>query len=186
MHDKEIIELFFSRDERALHECAENYSAYLGAIAAGILGNKSDVDECLNDTLYRAWNAIPPASPENLATYLGRITRNIAINRFKERSAKKRGSGQTELVLEELDECIPGNSETEAYTDEMELRCAINDFLKTLRPEMRQVFIRRYWYFKPINDIAKEYRMTSSRVKSMLFRARRELKKYLEKESITV
>lgn len=186
MHDNAIIELFFTRDEAAIRCCSEKYSAYLGAIATDILGDKSDADECLNDTLYRAWNAIPPARPENLATYLGRITRNLAINRARQRLTQKRGLGQAELALSELSECLPSGASTESYTDESELRDAINRFLDGLRTEHRRVFIRRYWYFKPINEIAKEYRMSESRVKSMLFRTRRDLKKYLEKEGITI
>ena len=185
MHDNAIIELFFSRSEQALRECSEKYSAYMGAVAVNILGDMGDADECVNDALYRAWNAIPPARPENLATYLGRITRNLAINRFKQKNAVKRG-GQAESALSELDECLPSSSNTEEFTDEAELRDSINRFLSRLRPDTRRVFVRRYWYLSPIKDIAREYRMTESRVKSTLFRTRRDLKKHLEKEGIII
>jgi RNA polymerase sigma factor (sigma-70 family) len=133
-----------------------------------------------------AWNSIPPQRPNRLSAYLGKITRNISLNRFKHYAAEKRGCGQTELVLSELENCIPLTQTVEQVFDEIMLVESINQFLSSLPKIKRMVFVRRYWYLSPIRDIAEQYGMSESKVASMLFRLRNELKRHFEKEGIVL
>ena len=185
MDDNEIVELYWKRSEKAITETSKKYSNYCHYISYNILHNDEDVKECLNDTYLRAWNAIPPERPTYLASFLGKITRNLSLNRYKQNTTKKRGFGQTELALSELEDCIPAKSDVEQTIDEMILVETLNNFLAALPKINRMIFVRRYWYLSKINDIAEEYSMSESKVKSMLFRTRNELKKHLEKEVLS-
>ena len=184
MEDEKIIEMFFERSEEALAFCSEKYGAYCRAVARNILQNEEDAEECVNDAFLNAWENIPPNRPEKLGAYLGKITHNLALNRLKYYSAEKRGNGQADAAFSELEECIPAEDETERKFDEALLINAINAFLYASPAEKHNIFIRRYWYFCPVKDIAKAYGMSESKVKSLLFRMRKELKKHLEKEGI--
>ena len=148
--------------------------------------NQEDAAECVNDTWFGAWKSIPPQRPECLAAYLGKITRNLSLNRWKQYSTQKRGRGQTELVLEELEDCIPDGKDVEQIVEEMALVEALNCFLYGQEEQRRHIFVRRYWYLSPIRDIAEAYGMTESKVTSLLFRMRKELRNYLEKEGISL
>lgn len=182
MKDTEIIALYWERDERALAETADAYGHYCYSIAYHILHIREDSEECVNDTWLRAWDAIPPARPNYLNLFLGTITRNLSFDRWKRRQAAKRGGGQTELVIEELEECIPTVHTTEEAVDEAELQRMLNDFLGTLRERERQVFLRRYWYAWECGEIARYYDMKPNTVKTTLFRLRGRLREYLERE----
>lgn len=182
MEDKEIVNLYWRRAEEAVSATAEKYGGYCRAIAYQILGNRSDAEECVNDAYLGAWNAIPPACPENLPAFLGKLTRNAALNRWKQNRAQKRGGGQVELALSELEECVPDVTSVEQGVEEAALTKAIEAFLYAQPQPRRNIFIRRYWYLSPIRDLAKEYKMSRSKVKSLLFRMRKELKAHLEKE----
>ena len=175
--DSRIIELFFARDEKAISETHGKYGRYCYSIAYNILAVNEDCEECVNDTLMKAWNAIPPQKPKKLSAFLGRITRNLSLNRFFEKTADKRGSGQTAAVLDELAECVSDNNT---------LGHALNDFLFCLEPEKRIIFMQRYWYMMPIKVIAAEHSSTESRIKMILLRTRSELKEHLIKEGITL
>ncbi len=182
MEDHEIIGLYWERSEEAISATAEKYGGYCQAIAYNILRSDSDAEECVNDAYFGAWNAIPPGRPENLAAFLGKITRNAALNRWKQAKAKKRGSGQAELALSELEDCVPAVVSVEQSVEDSVLTAVLDKFLCAQTQPKRNIFIRRYWYLSPIRDIAKEYGMSQSKVKSMLFRIRKELKATLEKE----
>ena len=184
MNDHEIIALFFERQENAISATAEKYGNYCHAIAYNILFNHLDAEECVNDTYLGAWNSIPPQKPNHLAAYLGRITRNLALNRYKRNSVAKRGSGQVEIALSELENCIPDRTDVEQAAEEGLIVSVINRFLYAHSPKKRNIFIRRYWYLCSIQDIAVSYEMSESNVKVLLFRMRNELKKQLEKESV--
>ncbi len=184
MGDEEILELYWARSEEAIAATAERYGAYCRTIALHILGNSQDAEECVNDAYLGAWNAIPPGRPESLAAFLGKITRNAALNRRRREKAKKRGSGQVELALSELEDCVPAVVSVEQGVEDQLITAALESFLLIQVQPKRNIFIRRYWYLSPIRDIAKEYGMSQSKVKSMLFRMRKELKAYLEKEGI--
>lgn len=183
MEDTKIIELFFSRDENALLQIAAKYGSYCSSIAYNVLGSSEDASECMNDTLLRAWNSIPPTKPENLKAYLGRIARNLAIDRYDKMSAEKRGGGQYELALDELSECI---ADANASVETGELTKFINAFLEKQDKEKRMIFVKRYYYLDPVKKISKDMSLSESKVKTTLFRLRNSLKEELQKEGINI
>lgn len=184
MTDKEIIALYWSRDEAAIAATADTYGKYCHSIAYRILRNEEDADECVNDTWLNAWKSIPPQRPQQLSTYLGKITRNLSLNRHKLLTAQKRGMGQVTLALCELEECVPALTDLEQLTDEMVLINAIQVFLLAQPRTARNLFVGRYWYLYPIRELAAAYHMSESKVVSLLFRMRNKLKLHLEKEGI--
>lgn len=186
MNDSEILDLYWSRSENAIAATAEKYENYCRAISYHILGNDEDAKECVNDTWLNAWNSIPPKRPERLSAYLGKITRNLSLNRFKHYTAQKRGLGQTELVLSELSDCIASAGSVEESVEENVLAQSIEQFLYAKPRQKRSIFIRRYWYLQSIKEIADTYGMSESKLKSLLFRMRKELQIHLEKEGITL
>ena len=185
MEDQEIIALFWNRSEDALVEVSRRYGSYCRAIAGNILGCMQDIEECLNDTWLAAWDSIPPQRPRRMEVYLGRITRNLALNRVKSLTAQKRGGGQAEAVLEELRECLPGGDMDE-HLDELVLRDAINKFLRGQLSRNRAIFLRRYWAMERVEDIAMDLGLRRGQTATILYRMRRELKKHLEKEGINL
>lgn len=184
MKDNEIIDLYWSRDEAAITATADTYGNYCYSIAYNILYNNEDAEECVNDTWLNAWKSIPPQRPNRLSTYLGKITRNLSIDRYKSMTAKKRGMGQVELALSELEGCVPAQTDTEQIVDEMALADAIEAFLRAQPKAERNIFVGRYWYLYSIRDLAKANRMSESKVASLLHRMRKKLKLYLEEEGI--
>lgn len=184
MEDSEIIGLYWRRSEEAISATEEKYGGYCAAIAARILCDTEDAKECVNDTWLAAWNAIPPQKPERLRAYLGRLTRNLSLNRAKAAAAEKRGAGQRELALAELEECVPDPRGVEEAVEEQELTQAINRFLYAQSLPRRNIFIRRYWYLVPIRELAGENGMSEQAMTSLLFRMRGQLKRFLEQEGI--
>ncbi|MCI8465350.1 MAG: sigma-70 family RNA polymerase sigma factor [Lachnospiraceae bacterium] len=186
MKDQEIVDLYWERSEAAIQETSEKYGRFCHTISYHILHNKEDAEECVNDTWYNAWKSMPPKRPNRLSAYLGKITRNLSINRFKTYSAQKRGFGQTTLVLSELADCIPAAGGVEETMEERVLVDAIEMFLYGLTEQKRNIFIRRYWYLASVKEIAGIYSMSESRLTSMLFRMRQKLKEHLEQEGIVL
>ena len=185
MEDETIIGLYLKRDEEAIHASSLKYGALLKSVAYRILNNSADAEECENDAYFAAWNAIPPAQPKSLAAFLGRIVRNHALNRYDYYTADKRNRA-FDLILSELSECIPARDTAEGSLEEGETAEHINRFLKHADSAKRAVFVRRYWYSDTIKDIALRYHFSESKVKSMLMRTRSGLKKYLDKEGVTL
>lgn len=183
MDDRHIIDLYFSRSQQAITEASDKYGRYCHAIAYNILGSDQDAEECVNDTWMRSWEAMPPQRPSRLSAFLGKITRNLALNRYDNYHAKKRGEGEVPLVLLELEEWIGKDTLNEAL-DEKALTDAIAAYLRTQPLLRRMIFIRRYWYCNSIVVIAKQLSCTESKVKSTLFRMREELKNHLREEGI--
>ena len=181
MDDAKIVQLYFVRDEQAIPETANKYGNYCTSIAKNILGNHEDAEECVNDTYLNTWNAIPPNRPQMLSTFLGKIVRNLAFNRYKYNTANKRGSGEVSLVLDELAACVSGKDDVEQAYEHKELVASINDFLGTLPSEKRNIFVCRYWYSDSIADIATRYDMTYAAVSMTLNRLRTKLHNYLIK-----
>ena len=179
MDDNAIIELFWQRSEDALTECKAKFGGLCWMIANNILRNDGDVDECVNDTLLRAWNAIPPAKPYALKAFLGKITRNLALDRYEAAHTQKRGGGNTEVALHELAD-IPAPEQT----DDNALTCAINAFLRAAPTENADIFLKRYWYLKSVKEIAAEYGYKENKVASLLFRMRGRLRAKLESEGL--
>ena len=186
MKDNEIIDLYWKRDEAAIHATADTYGNYCYSIAYNILYNNEDAEECVNDTWMNAWKSIPPHRPNRLSTYLGKITRNLSLNRYKLLTTQKRGMGQVELALSELEECVPSQTDLDQITDEMVLVSAIEAFLFAQPRTERNIFIVRYWYLYSIRDLAVAYHMSESKVASLLYRMRMKLKLHLEKEGISL
>ena len=184
MQDNKIVDLYFARDEQAIAQTSAKYNTYCMNIAMNILHNREDSEECVNDTLLAAWNSIPPHRPENLSAFLGKLTRNFSINRYKANHAERRGGGEFALSLEELDECI--EDPRTLGDDPEQLGRIISEFLYTQPKEMRQVFVRRYFHSESISDIAEYLDMTESKVKSILHRMRHSLKPYLTEHGIHI
>ncbi len=183
MEDGCIVNLYWARSEDAIWETSKKYGHYCYSIAYNILGNAEDADESVNDTYLDAWNHIPPHRPAILSTFLGKITRRISIDRLRRRTAGKRGGGEMVLVLEELSECIPSDQSVEHEAEAAELSRLIDNFVMSLPPMERRVFICRYWYLDPIADIARRFGYSQSKVKMMLHRQRKKLLNYLEREA---
>lgn len=187
MGDDEIVELFWRRSEIALSEAEHKYSKYCHSIAFGILRNTEDAEECVNATLAKAWEAMPPARPSVLRTFLGKITRNLSLNTLEKMNAVKRGLGQVTLALTELEECVSDTvPNVEQLIEEKVITQVVNSFLGLLNTTQRKVFVRRYWYVSSLEEIADDYDMTVSKVKSILFRLRKKLKTELEKEGVSL
>ena len=184
MNDQHIVALLFARDESALVAVQEKYGRYCHTVAARILGSHEDAEECVNDTWRRAWETIPPEKPSVLSTYLGMLTRHIALNRVKASMASKRGGGQVSLALEELSECVADAEADEGQTEQ--LREVLNRFLASLPQKNRMIFVRRYWYTDSAADIAAAYDMNENAVNALLFRMRRKLKQQLHGAGIDV
>ncbi len=182
MDDSEIVELYLKRDESAISNTQEKYGQKLRLIANGILNDMKIAEECENDTYLSAWNLIPPNEPRTyLFAFLGRIIRHISIDRYRKNNSLKRTAAFCELT-QEMEQCIPSNNSVEDSFDANLLSKAINDFLGSLSQEQCNVFVRRYWFFDSINEICSRYGMSHSKVKTMLFRLRKSLREYLEKE----
>lgn len=186
MEDEKIIDLYWARQERALIETERKYGAYCRTIAYHILRSREDSEECVSDAWLHAWNAIPPKRPAILSAFLGRITRNLSIDRWKAARTEKRGGGSVPAALEELSDCIPSCNGLEWMLDEKELSRAIDAFLRTLPERECSIFLRRYWYADSIRQIAQRFGMKENSVKSILFRTRERLRKYLEGEGIAI
>ncbi|MCL2499399.1 MAG: sigma-70 family RNA polymerase sigma factor [Defluviitaleaceae bacterium] len=186
MDDEKILDLYFARDESAIQLTAQKYGAYCRAIANGILHNREDSLECVNDTYLRAWEAIPPKRPTLFRVYLGKITRNLSLDKHRWLNAAKRGGDTVTALYGELNDCLPGVNTVEAETEAGHITQTIDASLRRMSQEMRLVFMRRYWHADSIEAIAGRYRMTEGKVKSMLFRARKKLKGDLEGEGVYV
>lgn len=181
MNDNEIIELYLSRDEEAITQSANKYGARLRHIANNILNDRESAKECENDTYLKAWNMIPPHEPRDyLFAFMGKITRNLALDRIKNDNRLKRHAIYCELT-QEIQECIPAGNDPESDYEEQYLTELIDAFLDAASTEQRNVFVRRYWYFESIPEISHRYGFSQSKVKSILFRMREQLKKYLNK-----
>lgn len=179
MEDAQIIELYFRREERAIAETSTKYGTYCMTVAVNILRNAEDAEECVADTWINAWNAIPPDRPHILKHYLSKITRNLSINRYKALRAKKRGGGEAELVLDELEEVVAGSSDVEDTVTAKELYGLIDAFVRGLPERDGNLFIRRYFFTEPAEDIARRYHLTANNVSVILNRTRKRLKQYL-------
>lgn len=184
MEDRQIVELFWQRDEAAVAETQRKYDRYCLSIAQNVLGREADAREVVNDAYLAVWNAIPPHRPELLSAFLGKITRRLALKRLRDRSAAKRLAGEAAVSLDELEECIPSALRVEDCLEAAELVRSIDRFLETLPAAERRVFLRRYWFFDSIQAICSQYGFSQSKVKSMLGRTRRKLLHWLQKEDL--
>ncbi len=181
MEDAEIVALYLARKEAAIAESERRYGAYCYSIALRVLGSQEDAQETLNDTWLHAWNSIPPEQPARLGLYFARLTRNLAIDRWRRNNAQKRG-GQMALALEELSELAGGRPLPQEELEAKELERCIREFLSGCPQAQRDVFLRRYFYFESTGEIAQRYGMRESNVLNLLSRTKKKLKVYLQKE----
>ena len=184
MEDEQILNLYFSRSEQAIGETATKYGPYCHSIAFHVLENEEDAEECVSDTWFSAWNSIPPKRPSPFSAFLGRITRNLSIDRWRRTRAFKRGGGQMELALEELKDCVSGVGSLENDLIRRETLTAVNRFLGQLSVVERNVFLCRYWYLESSQEISEHSGFSQTKVRSMLYRIRGRLDTYLEKEGL--
>ena len=183
MEDSAIIELYWVRSEQAIRETERKYGKLFHQIANNILHNPADAEECVNDTYLGAWNAIPPARPFVLTAYLCRITRNLALKKYQQIHAARRNTDVT-VSFDELEDCLADSGSADQNYANDQLADCINHFLETLDGESRQVFVRRYWYFDSVKEIMQRFRMSKSKVESMLFRTRHKLRVWIEEEGL--
>ncbi len=182
--DSAITELFYNRDENAIAHAERKYKKLCMRIAVNILTNEEDSEECVNDTLLGVWNSIPPAKPDNLRAFICKIARNTALKRLRFNNAEKRSLDKA-VSLSEIEEIIPDEKIRPDISNE-EIGRLISRFLEKQKPELRKVFVRKYWFFDSIETIAREYSYSESKVKNILFRMRNKLRDYLEKEGVEI
>lgn len=186
MEDIEIIRQFTERSDTAVSELQLKYKNYCGKIAMNILGSHEEAEECVNDALMRIWELIPPQHPRSLRAFLGKVTRNLAINRLKKLTAEKRGSGEITAVYEELSELISGKSDIEQQYERLEIIREINVFLGTLPEQNRNMFVLRYWYCESVKAIAETLGTNENNVSVTLSRVREKLKTHLRKRGYEI
>lgn len=184
MDDAKIVELYWARSDAALTETAKKFGPYCHTIAYNVLENVEDSEECVNDTYMRAWNSMPDKRPAALAPYLGRITRNLALNRIIEKNTLKRGGGEAALALDELDECTASSYSLEREVEAREIAAAMNRFLSKLPETERALFVSRYWFMAPVRELAEKFGFSESKTVSMLRRTRLKLGKFLTGEGL--
>ena len=186
MLEQEIVQLYLARDERAIQLTQEQYGNYCKTIAYRILQNEEETSECLNDTWYRAWQTIPPAIPQHLGGYLAKITRNLALNRYRYARQKKREADRVTLCLHELEECIPAHETPEQCLEHQYIAELINTYLRNLPKTERMMFVRRYFYMESVSEVAASMKCSEAKVKTTMFRCRKKLKQYLISEEAFV
>lgn len=184
MQDNQIVDLYWARNEQAIDATAKKYGRYCYRIAFNILNNREDADESVNDTYMSAWKSMPPHRPSVLSTFLGKLTRRISLNKWRNQNRNKRGGGEIMLALDELSECIPSQQNPERELEMKELAQAINHFIGTLQPTERDIFVSRYWFLASIKEISLKFDFAESKTKSILFRVRKKLMNYLLKEGL--
>lgn len=184
MDDEGIVGLYFARSEQAIQETNAKYGGYCYSIAYNILANREDSEESVNDTYLSAWNSIPPKRPNPLAPFLGKLVRNISIDRWRKKGALKRGGGEMPLALEELQECVASTENLEDQYQQKELVSQVREFVDGLSDAERNVFVCRYWYLDSTADIAARFGFSESKVSSLLHRIRKKLEKHLMGEGV--
>lgn len=187
MEDEQIVDLYWKRSEAAIRQTERKYGRYCRAIAYNILSSDEDSRECVNDTWLKAWSSMPPQRPVRLQAFLGKITRNIALDRYRRKAAGKRSVERVGVAFEELSECLPAMpDEADRIVEGMALTQVLDRFLTSLSEDSRRMFMRRYWYFSSIKEIARDLGVTEGKVKMSLLRARMQLRDLLEKEGVSL
>lgn len=185
MEDSRIIELYFERNEQAIKETGQKYGGFCYRIAMNVLGIMEDAEECVNDTYYSAWKQIPPTRPDDFKAFLGRITRNISISRFRAMRAKKRYNSM-EIMLSELNDCVPSSDNVEQKIEAMQLGEYISDWLDSLPEEDQVLFVRRYWFGDAVHELAYQCGTTAAKMAQRMLRLRKGLRAALEKKGVAI
>ncbi len=185
MDDSRIIELFFERSEQAIAELSKKYGMTALRVAGNILGSREDAEECVNDAYLAVWNTVPPQSPDPLRAYVLKVVRNLAIKKYEAKTALKRNSFY-DVALDEIAECFPAPGAVEERLEAKEVAGMINSFLGTLNSRDRVIFVRRYWHSDSPRTIAEMLGKRENYISVRLSRIRRELRKYLAKEGVSL
>lgn len=185
MDDHAIVELYHRRNERAIAETEKKYGAFCRSIALRLLSIREDAEECVNDTWHAAWNTMPPNRPQVLSAFLGRITRNLSVSRWRREHARKRYDG-IETMLSELEDCVPAPGTVEEHMERQLLAQSISAWLDSLTDEDRRLFIRRYWFGDPVKNLAAEQSLKANALAQRLLRLRKSLRAFLESEGVEV
>ncbi len=185
MTDASIISLYWERSEKAIEETDLKYGKLCRHLSNNILNNISDAEECVNDTYLTVWNSIPDENPNSFSAFICRIVKNLSLKRLEYVTAQKR---KPEMLasFDELQNCISSESLPEDIVDAEELGKVISSFLREQSRENRNIFLRRYWYFDSVKEIAADYGMKQEKVSAILFKMKNKLKKYLEKEGYCI
>lgn len=184
MVDSAIVDLYWQRSDMAIPETELKYGRYCHAIAYNICASNEDAEECVNDTWFRAWNLMPDKRPTTLSTFLGGITRNFALDRYRAKISQKRGGGETALALNELEDCVGTGTGPEQHYEAKELEAAIGAFVAAQSEWERKIFVARYWFLAPIALISEKAGCSESKVKTTLYRQRLKLRAYLQEEGL--
>ena len=185
MEDARIVALYWQRDEQAIVESQRKYGGFCHAIALNILSDRQDAEECVSDTWLRAWNAMPPQRPRLLRPWLGKVVRNLAINRWEKNRTQKRYGG-LELLLDELADAIPSPQTLEKHMEAKELGGLISAWLRSLDSDDRTLFLRRYWNGEPLKDLARQRGESPEELARRMYRLRRALKAELERNGVSL
>ena len=186
MEDEQILDLYWDRNPDAILQTDQKYGPYCRQISYHILRSREDAEECVNDTWLKSWHSIPPARPSHLKAFLGKLTRNLSLDRWDQAQAQKRGGGRTKLLLSELSDCIPAADSIEKAMEDKAISAAISRWLRQQTPKNRVAFVRRYWYADSMQAVAKRLGLTEGGAKSLLHRLRGSLKRHLEQEGIVL
>lgn len=181
MDDKDIVKLFFGRNEQALSEASRKYKHYCTSIAENILGNHEDAEECFNDALMKTWESVPPRDPEYLSAYLAKITRNIALDKYKASRTEKRGGGKVEVVFDEISEYLEGEDNVELTAEKNILLAEIDAFLEKLPEQKRRMFVLRYSFCESVSEIAGRFGVSENYVSVNINRVGKKLAAHLRK-----
>ena len=184
MDDEAILALYRQRQSSAVTETDAKYGRLCFSVANNILNNREDSEECVNDTWLHAWNAIPPEWPKKLSAWLSRVTRNLAVSRFRAEHAAKRGGDELPLILDELAECVPGGTDPQQALEQKELSDAVSRFLARLKPLDRDVFVARYFFAASHTELSTRTGWSVGKVKTVLHRTRLKLQKHLKEEGL--
>lgn len=185
MEDKEIIELYLQRSEEAIGATQRKYGAFCFHIAKNILTIPEDAEECVNDTWNTVWNKIPPVIPDSLKAFIGKIIRDISLSRYRANHAKKRYNG-IEIMLDELDDCIPSKFDVEQEMERQHTSDMINEWLGSLSKESRVLFVKRYYYGDAVKTLAKDFGFTENQMAQKMMMLRNSLKSFLAKKGVTI
>lgn len=184
LNDKEIVELYLARKEEASEHAFRKYATRLRRLASTLLADKRDVEECVNDTLLKAWRCMPPNNPDDLYLFLARICRYTAIDIIRKNNASSR-SGMVVELTQEMEECIPFSLKETVVSDDT-LKTLINGFLGSISGDKRTIFIRHYWFGESISEISERYGFSESKIKTSLHRTRESFRRYLEKKGVSI
>ena len=184
MDDKQIVDLYWARSEKAIEETEHKFGSYCRTVSYNILANAADAEECVNDTWLKAWNSMPTHRPSLLAPYLGKLTRWLSLTRLREKNSLRRGGGELPLILDELAETLDSGEDTEQELEVRELNRALRRLVNALEKDEKEVFLSRYWYMASVKEIAEKTGFSESKVKTMLHRTRKKLLSQLKEEGL--